>query len=257
MKADMQGFARPLAMSTMTVCLLASGLNVRANATSDLDDAAARAQYAFYAGDPRGLEQALALIDGLEVPSSLAASKEYYAAFASWKLAQLYGEAGNQASRTPLSKAAQSCEHHAEAAIDLDARMAEAHAIQAACGALGSTWGGGSCARSKSLRRALELAPQNPRVRLIEMMCAGKDGVVSASDVEELRALTTAFETAPPSGSGQPDWGQAEAWVLLGQTYLQHGDPVAARDAIERALIIAPDYRKARELLQNSAALPR
>ena len=38
--------------------------------------------------------------------------------------------------------------------------------------------------------------------------------------------------------------------------YLQRGDPVAARDALERALVIAPDYREAQELLQTAADAP-
>jgi Tfp pilus assembly protein PilF len=44
--------------------------------------------------------------------------------------------------------------------------------------------------------------------------------------------------------------------VLLGQSYLQKGDSLAARDAIERALVLAPDYRKAQELLQPAATRP-
>ena len=57
--------------------------------------------------------------------------------------------------------------------------------------------------------------------------------------------------------TGKPDWGHAEALTLLGGSYLTSGDPVAARDALERALVIAPDYREAQELLQTAAARPR
>jgi len=44
---------------------------------------------------------------------------------------------------------------------------------------------------------------------------------------------------------------------MLGQANLRRGDAAAARDPIERALIIAPDYRKARETLENAATRPR
>jgi Tfp pilus assembly protein PilF len=48
-----------------------------------------------------------------------------------------------------------------------------------------------------------------------------------------------------------------EALTTLGETYLQRGDPVAARDALERALVLAPDYRQAQQLLQAAATRPR
>jgi Tfp pilus assembly protein PilF len=101
------------------------------------------------------------------------------------------------------------------------------------------------------LRTALTLAPENPRVRFIEALCAGD------SDIEDWRAVVTAFESAPPRSERAPDWGHAEALLALGQSYLTRGDSVAARDAIERALVIAPDYRAAQSLLETAASRPR
>jgi len=186
--------------------------------------------------------------------------KEYYGAYGNWKLSQLYaeGQANDKTARTSAGKAGQECERQARAAVTRDARMAEAYALEAICAAAGASLIGGNCARSKSLRTALELAPQNPRVRLIELMCSGgEEANPAATREQKLRALVTAFETAPPSQPGKPDWGQAEALLLLGQSYLQRGDSVAARDTIERALVVAPDYRKAQELLQAAATRPR
>jgi Tfp pilus assembly protein PilF len=42
----------------------------------------------------------------------------------------------------------------------------------------------------------------------------------------------------------------------LGQSYLKRGEMVAARDVLERALVIAPDYRQAQKLLQTAANRP-
>jgi len=36
---------------------------------------------------------------------------------------------------------------------------------------------------------------------------------------------------------------------LLGHIYLERGEALAARDLLEHALAIAPDYRKAQDLL--------
>jgi tetratricopeptide (TPR) repeat protein len=105
---------------------------------------------------------------------------------------------------------------------------------------------------------ALQLGADNPRVMLIEAVCMGGGGSASSTALfDKLREVIKAFESAAPSRPGKPDWGQAEALVLLGQSYLQRGDSLAARDVIERALVLAPDYRKAQELLQAAATRPR
>jgi tetratricopeptide (TPR) repeat protein len=241
-----------------------------ADAVAELDDAAARLQYAFYTGDARDLEEVLALLDRLEASATLLPMKEYYSAYGNWKLAQLHaqestrGSAGASASRSAAGKAAQACVKHSEAAIKGDARLDEAHAINAVCASFGTglnplgqpSFGG--CARSKALRTAQQIAPDNPRIMLIEAIClGGSDAAAATASFDKLRDTIRAFEAAAPSRPGRPDWGQAEALVLLGQSYLQRGDSLAARDAIERALVLAPDYRKAQELLHPAATRPR
>jgi Tfp pilus assembly protein PilF len=37
--------------------------------------------------------------------------------------------------------------------------------------------------------------------------------------------------------------------MLLGRNLLEHGDPVTARDALEHALLIAPEFAQARRLM--------
>jgi Tfp pilus assembly protein PilF len=46
-----------------------------------------------------------------------------------------------------------------------------------------------------------------------------------------------------------PGWGAAEAYTYLGRGYLERGDVLNARDALERALLIAPDFAMAKRLL--------
>jgi len=260
------GFSRAMIDAAILAVILAAwacmpSQAVRADEAGELDDAVARAQYAYFTGDARSLEQALTLIDNVEVPANLNRSKEYYAAYGRWKLAQLYTDAAAQprgdkgAARSAASKAAQGCIQHAEALLKINPRLAEGHAIAAACTGVQSP---GSCLRSKSLRTALDLEPANPRVILVEAICtAAGDNRSPVELYEKLRAVVTAFDTAPVARPGNPDWGQAEALVLLGQVQLQRGDALAARDMIEKALVIAPDYRKAQELLQAAAARPK
>ncbi len=224
-----------------------------ADSMSDLDDAAARIQYAFYTQDARSLEEGLALIAQMDANDLPPGMKDYYGAYGHWKLAQIHRESATGRSGSAANKAAADCERQAKAARTADARMAEAYAIEAICGSLGSSLMASGCAE-RPLRTARELDVRNPRVRLIGLLCAGKEEKGSATYARQLNELVASFEAAPPSRPGKPDWGQAEALLMLGSGYLQRGDSRAARDVVERALVIAPDYRKAQELLQTAAA---
>jgi hypothetical protein len=106
------------------------------------------------------------------------------------------------------------------------------------------------------MRTALTLGIENPRVHFINALCApeveGDPGIV-----DRWRTVVAKFEAAPPSQPGKPDWGHAEALTQLGKSYLQRGELVAARDVLERALVLAPDYRQAQKLLQTAANRPR
>jgi tetratricopeptide (TPR) repeat protein len=230
---------------------------------AELDDAAARMQYAFYTGDIQGVETILKNLDEFQVEDTLAASRTYQLAYGNWKLSQLYlqplaDDRPRPNAKSMAAKAAQACVRHARKAVEQDAALAEALAIQAACDSHSATsrTGSANCANSKPLRSAAGLAPDNPRIKLVQALCAANSAVDPAA-VDRWRAVVASFEAAPPSRPGKPDWGHVEALTALGESYLQRGDPVAARDALERALVLAPDYRQAQQLLQAAAARPR
>jgi hypothetical protein len=230
---------------------------------TELDDAAAQMQYAFYTGDTQGIETVLKSLAEFQVEDPLAANKAYQLAYGNWKLSQLYLQPLANAQPRPnakslASKAAQTCVRNARDAVTKDAGLVEALALEAACDGHSATARSGSagCANSKPLRTAAGLAPANPRVKLVQAMCAPNPATDPAA-VDRWRAVVASFEAAPPSRPGKPDWGHVEALTMLGETYLQRGDPVAARDALERALVLAPDYRQAQQLLQAAATRPR
>ncbi len=102
------------------------------------------------------------------------------------------------------------------------------------------------------MRKAGQLAPGNPRVLLLRNLCT-----VGADTPAAWREVVAAFEAAPPRTAGRPDWGHAESLALLGASFLRHGEPLAARDALERALVLAPDFREAQELLRTAAMRQR
>ncbi len=252
--------ARFRSMCFAAALAFASPLPVAGDAVGELDDAAARIQYSFHTADVRGIEQALATLASLQLPESRKAMTDYYTAYGHWKLAELHTSAaavGERTARGQAAQAASACEKAAERATQRDARLAEAYAMHAICAALARRAPNvltlGSCIRHRALRIARELDPQNTRVRLIEAQCMLEDEM-HADMVGRVQAIVRDFDAAPPTAPGRPDWGQAEASLLLARLLLEQGQRVAARDAVERALIIAPDYRAARELLQQIAS---
>lgn len=243
--------------------LLVVAAPVTAESTAEFDDAVSRMQFAFYTADTRSLEEMLTLLAEFEVDAKLAAAKSYQLAYGHWKLAQLYteplGERPRPNSKSSATKAAKACVQHARETIAKDPRVADVYAIEAVCDDFYSHPVGllaGGCARSKSMRTALTLGAENPRVHFISALCAPEvEG--DAGVIDRWRTVVAKFEAAPPSQPGKPDWGHAEALTQLGKSYLQRGEMVAARDVLERALVLAPDYRQAQKLLQTAANRPR
>jgi tetratricopeptide (TPR) repeat protein len=241
--------------------LLLVALPAAATSTAEFDDAVARMQFAFFTGDSRALEEMLHTLANLEVDAGLAAARSYQLAYGNWKLAQVLSDPENEgarSSRTSAGKAAKACVQHARQAIEKDPRMADIHAIEAVCDAFspGAERGSPACLRSKSMRTALTLGADNPRVQFIHALCS-PDSADDPAALQRWRSVVARFEAAPPSQPGKPDWGHAEALTLLGRSYLKRGDTVAARDALERALVLAPDYRQAQKLLKMAANRPR
>jgi hypothetical protein len=221
------------------------------------DDAAwrdieSRIQYGYYTEDARALRN---LADAIAADESRDKLHGYYAALTEYRLAQL-------AARTPAGDSpgqrAQRCVASTDAALELQADFADALALRAACLSAPLAGGGvhtpfsGHRAR-KDLERARQLAPRDPRVLLIDAMSdyelAPSAGGNKERALPKLRQAVAAFESERGGAERLPGWGAAEAYVYLGRDLLDHSDPIGARDALERALLIAPQYAEARRLL--------
>jgi hypothetical protein len=92
---------------------------------------------------------------------------------------------------------------------------------------------------SERLKQALHLAPRNPRALLIAAT-GGPD-----RSLAQLKAAADAFGQASATATDVPGWGDAEAYLALGQEMQRHGDTLGARNWIERALLASPDYKAA------------
>lgn len=103
------------------------------------------------------------------------------------------------------------------------------------------------------LRKALELAPRNPRVLLLDAINDYEHPKAADSErsCEKFKATAAVFETERANMDQVPGWGAAEAYTWLGRCYLYASDAVSARDALERALLIAPEFGQAKRLLSS------
>jgi tetratricopeptide (TPR) repeat protein len=255
------------ALAAVLAVLLAT--SARAGASLELADLAGRIDYGFYVGDARAIENAVAALKRM---SDSDAAVRYYRAFASFRLAQLGGERAASHAEDCVKNATveEPTEHLTRAAGEARARASiESWLLVAACAGLsGRVEPAKGLAHDKrsaqALARARELEPSNPRIALLDAWLVSRrpalaDAAVRDDAVAKLEAAVEAFGAwSPPPDS--TEWGEAEALASLAEVHLARGQIRDARDLIERALLVAPDYRVALELraqLQGSKSAAR
>jgi hypothetical protein len=179
--------------------------------------------------------------------------RPYYGALLDYRLALL--------SHDDLAHAwpyADRCVDELNRVLVIDTGSAEAMALQSACLALQSRldpWRSPLAAPLSLMRidKALRLAPDNPRVLLLAALAAGNRPRLFGGDARQefslMRRSVLAFERESGQRRGLPGWGAADAFTDLAREYLLRGDAVAARNVLERALLVAPEFAQARQLM--------
>jgi hypothetical protein len=202
--------------------------------SAELLDLAARVHYGYYHAEPRAIEAALTALDRLGESHQVL----YYRDFAALRLAQLGGN-----DRAALERLGECARRDVPPALD-KRFAADAWVLVAACAELAGDDG----RRERALSHARERDDDNPRIALVEAWTlereAGADTAQRDAVSAKLAAVVEAFEAWAPS-LDDPDWGHAEALTALAATALERGQARIARDLIERALMLAPDYRAA------------
>jgi len=218
---------------------------------TDVDwmDVEGRIQYGFYTEDARALGAVVSQLsgaDGGEDPL-----RHYYVGLANYRLSMVIAEKDKSRAR----EAAARCVSRLDAAVTSKSDFAEGLALQSAClRTLANLTAWKPLAGSKStgqMERAAKLAPKDPRVLLLQALENGEGGKIDAPAIVKLKKAAAAFEVERQGVDRTPGWGAAETYAYLGRGYLEQGDVLAARDALERALLIAPDFALARRLLQK------
>ncbi len=242
-----------------------------AQSQTSWSDVEGRIQYAYYTEDARALNSMFNSLRPKPVEGEAANAapdaglRSYFLALTHYRLAQVLAVSKKSQARSAIDDCGEEVDNAVEALpkvpIGLDesdeARhlRAEAYLLSTACTLAGremsSTSFGGGRVGSRN-EEAIRLEPKNPRVRLVEALAAferaGKDAAEKTAAVQKLRAVTVMFEAARAGASTTPEWGAAEAYAFLGRALFDQRDLVGAREALERALLIAPDYAYARRL---------
>ncbi|HLX79098.1 MAG TPA: hypothetical protein VKS43_00785 [Burkholderiales bacterium] len=242
--------ARLLVLGAAALAALAGAARADEAQWRDLES---RIQYGYYTEDRRALQN---LADNIALDESHGEWRAYYAGLVYWRLAQLAAQGPQGAKGSSVSQLAERCTRELDGALESHADFVEGLALRSACLATPLAGGGmhlpGHRPR-KDVERALSLAPRNPRALLIDALSDYELPPSLGGNQEralgEFRRAVAAFESERTGPEGLPGWGAAEAYLLLGQNLLAHNDPVGARDALERALLLAPDYAQARRLM--------
>lgn len=208
-------------------------------------------QSAALAGDADALkaarEQAQNLIQNNTFTANRKALALYYVGYANYSLSVLPSEKAASEQNTDAGVTAM------EEAIKLEPTSADAHALLASL--YGRKAAGGMMAgmkygqkSSSSMERAAVLAPNNPRVLILQgISLYFKPAMFGGDKQKALTNLQKACEFAETGACANtnvalPDWGHAEAFAWKGVMFTDSEDTDNAKAAYERALQIAPNY---------------
>ena len=243
---------------TIALLLILSG--VAGAQEIDPADLEGRIEYAYFTADANALRNLAGTLQNSLAKGAANAQAQYQRGLAQYRLGQVLAATADSSN---AASAFSTCIDALGKAIDADKQSAEAYALQSACyiglsdlkawkGVLDRPLG------SSRLDKALKLAPSNPRVVLVDALndylrprSLGGDRLQACAKFAHAVKL---FDASGEDASRTPGWGAADAYFYVGRCLNEAGDVLGARNALERALIIAPDFTAARQELRRVVA---
>jgi len=217
-------------------------------------DLQAQILYAFQSEDINELASLIQTLKTQEQAGTADSALRYHLAHADYRLALLLGEAQPRSAESALNE----CIDQLKPVLEEDGKSVETLALQSACYSNLVRFRKIEAVLYRSraadrLRAAFMLAPKNPRVLYLSAVDAlgrAKPGSAeSAAAFEQLQLSAQLFEQSSATTIDAPGWGHAEAYLELGRQLELRGDVLGARNWMEKALIVAPDYKAARRQL--------
>jgi tetratricopeptide (TPR) repeat protein len=181
---------------------------------------------------------------------------DYYRAYIDYRRSQL-PDIDKKAAKQALND----CIDRLKDLLERRPELAEAHALQASCYGNSAAYyrlramARGSAA-NKALEQARELGADNPRVLLQDAQSLMYRPALFGGDKDK------AMELLQLAAEGFPDWqspdaeapvrGEAETWLSIARLHREAGQEDQAREALEKALAVAPSYQAAKLELEGS-----
>jgi len=238
-----------LLMLLGAVLVAAAVFAPRAHAADATQVAAAKKalQIAVNTGNVDGILAARGQFDAMSAAEPKNALLHYWVAVCDWRLAPfLMTDANKEKGRKFVAEGIV----RAGQAYDLDPKFADALALR--CGLQGMSI---QLDPSKAMQlgiqmgadmdHALDMAPKNPRVRLLDgINTLYKPGFVGGGAGNALKALDKAqalFAAETVTDAAAPDWGKDDAYVWAGRAAVKVGDYKGAKGYYQKALVANPD----------------
>ena len=198
------------------------------------------------------------LLMSIPAEDSLAFWRNYYAGAASSDLANLLRERGESGQNRKILDYINHAIDQLEATVEQDPTFADGWALLSTAYVhkidrkpfrgivLGRKY-------NKAMNKAFELAPQNPRVRLLKaIMDYNLPGIVGGDKKRAEDGLNEAilmYANEAIDDPFLPSWGHDQAHARLGIIYMDRGDLEDARKSFERALELNPEFGWVSEVL--------
>ena len=199
-------------------------------------------------GSVDSLKQARALFKRATGATEHQALAHYYAALANYRLSNLFPSDAEDKKEPVLNDAID----HLQTATDLDSSMADAWALLSGC--YGQSMGMNPMQSMSlgpksddALEKAKELAPENPRIWIIDgvsdFYTPSMFGGNKERALKKFKKATRLAEQESVQDPSMPSWGHAEAYAWTGLAHMEAERYDRARTAFKNALDVNPDYR--------------
>ena len=241
------------AIAAALLAATASPSTTRAADAARVTAAKQNLERGMYAKTPDLLLQTRAEFEAMSTAEPKSALLHYWVAVADWRLAPRLLEKKPQADRFVKDGL-----KHADRALELDPKLAEAVAVRASLMGISiqidpSTMMTVGMELESTMQRAITMAPDNPRVVLLEAIGTlhkpefvgggAEPALARFKKSQELFAAEIDAKTTAKKKTTalQPDWGQFEAYAWAGRSAVKLGDKEAARGYYATALEIQPE----------------
>jgi len=203
-------------------------------------------QDGFNRGDSPAILKSRGQLLGMLAADPGSAEIHYGVALADWRAVPLLAGKNRDAAKRHCEEGLEHC----DAALKADPRMAEAMALKAGLQGMSIQFNGAAAIvlapqMQANMARALELAPDNPRIHLLDGINtfhtpAFFGGGAERAMTKMRKAIDLFARGAGPDTTGTA-WGHDDAYAWVGRAAAKLEDPAAARGHYLRALEINPD----------------